>query len=146
MSKKFKRQDSTRHFRIGKNGKVKWKRPKGRHSKMRKRRVSYPRVVVVGYKTSKKLSGRINGLYPVLIHNTKELLKVGKDEAAIIAKVGAKNKLNIIKLAQEKDIKILNIKENFDNYLVPDSKFSSGQFPERQEINKEIIYKGEKSK
>ncbi len=110
MSKKFKRQDSVRHFRIGKNGKVKWRRPKGRHSKMRERRVSYPRVVVIGYKTSKKLSGRINGLYPKLVHNTKELLKVGKDEIAIIAKVGAKNKLNMIKLAQEKNIKVLNLR------------------------------------
>src|SRR3989344_6652058 len=109
MSKKFKRQDSVRHIRLGRNRKVKWRRPKGRHSKMRKRRISYPATVTIGYKSSKILSGKINGLRPVLIHNTKDLLKIGKNEAAIIAKVGARNKLNIIKLAQENNIKILNI-------------------------------------
>ena len=110
MSKRFIRQDRVRTIRIGKRGKKEWRRPKGRHSKMRERRKSYPRVVVIGYKTSKKLSGKIKGITPVLVHNIKELLKLGKNEAAIIAKIGAKKKLDIIKLAQEKNIKMLNVK------------------------------------
>ena len=101
-----------RHIRIGKNRKVKWKRPKGRHSKMRKRRKSYPSTVEIGYKSEVKTAGRVNGLIPILVHNTNDLAKIGKNNGAIIAKVGAKKKLDIIKVAMEKNIKLLNVKNN----------------------------------
>ncbi|MFH1290144.1 MAG: eL32 family ribosomal protein [Nanoarchaeota archaeon] len=113
MPKKFVRQDSKRHSKIGKNRKKlqKWRKPKGRDSKMRLSRKSYPATVSVGYKTARKETGKIEGLIPVLVHNTKELEALSKDMIAIIAKVGAKKKLEIIKQAQEKKIKILNLQE-----------------------------------
>ena len=99
-----------RHFRLGKKGKKKWRKPKGRHSKMRKRRKSYPIKVLMGYKNARKKAGRIDSLKPILVHNSKELLNLGKENIAILARIGAKKKLELIRLAQEKNIKILNVR------------------------------------
>ena len=109
MSKKFLRQDYMSHLKLVKKVKVKWKKPRGRHSKMRKRRKSYPKIVLIGYKSSKEFSGKVNSLRPALIHNSKELLKIKKDEIAIIARIGSKKRIELIKLANEKNIKILNV-------------------------------------
>ena len=113
MSKEFVRRDMSRFSKLGKNRKKlqSWRKPKGRDNKMRLKRKSYPSVVSVGYKTSKKESGKVNGLFPVLVHNLKELESLGKDSAAVIAKVGAKKKLELIKKADELKIKILNVKQ-----------------------------------
>lgn len=105
MSKEFKRQDYMRYNKLGKkSSKPSWKKPKGRHSKMRQKRGSYPKTVSIGYKnqTRKKYE---------LIHNIEELNNL-KSKQAILARIGAKKKLEIIKLAQEKNIKLLNVKEN----------------------------------
>lgn len=114
MSRKFLRQDYMRYSKLGKNRKKlrKWRKPKGRHSKMRQQRKSYPTSPTVGHKTSRKQSGKINNLKPVLIHNLKELSSLGKNSIAILARVGAKKKLEMIKHAEEKNIKILNMEKN----------------------------------
>ena len=92
-----------------KKAKISWRKPKGRHSKMRKRRVSYQNVVTIGHKKQKSLSGKIQGLTPVLVHNLEELKKAGKESILILAKVGAKKKLELIKEAEAKKLKILNV-------------------------------------
>jgi large subunit ribosomal protein L32e len=112
MSKRFVRQEANTYSKIGKNVKKrqKWRRPTGRDSKMRLKRKSYPATVKVGYKTAKKELGKIQGMKPVLIHNLHELNNLGKGSVAILARIGAKKKLEIIKHAQDKKIKILNVK------------------------------------
>lgn len=111
-AKKFIRRDSNRYSKIGKNRKKlqKWRKPKGRDSKMRLSRKSYPATVSVGYKSSKKESGKIDGKIPIVVYNTKDLEKLSKENVALLAKVGAKKKLEMIKFAEEKKIKILNVK------------------------------------
>ena len=112
MSKEFKRQDFMRHLKLGKKKrKVSWRQPKGRHSKMRQGMRGYPKTVSIGYKTQKNQSGKINNLSPVLVHNLKEADNFPKNSIAIIAKIGAKKKLEIIKILNEKKIKILNVRE-----------------------------------
>ncbi len=108
---KFLRTDSTRHHRIGrKRRKLQvWRRPTGRHNKIRKQRKSYPVAPTIGYRTQKKGRGLVSGFNPVLIHNVKSLNSLGKNSAIIIARIGAKNKLEIIKKAEEMKIKILNL-------------------------------------
>ena len=107
---KFLRQDTVRHIKFNRRRSQAWRRPKGIHSKMRKRRNSYPKVVVIGYKSQIDQSGKIDGLNPVLVHNSKELLALNKNSLAIIAKIGAKKRIELIKLAQENKIKLLNVK------------------------------------
>ena len=110
MSKEFIRQDYMRHSKIGKNRKKlqKWRRPKGRDSKMRLGMKGYPKQVRVGYKSSKKESGKINGLSVQLVHNLKELISAEKNKIIILARIGAKKKIELMKTANEKGIKILN--------------------------------------
>ena len=60
MAPTFIRQDYMRHIKIGSGRKklLKWRRPKGRHSKMRKQRKGYPAIPTVGYKAPKKEYGK----------------------------------------------------------------------------------------
>ena len=112
MKKKFIRQDSFRYSKIGKNRRKlqKWRRPKGGDSKMRLQRKSYPVSPAVGYKSPRKERGKINSLTPSLVYNVKDIKKLGKNAIVILARVGAKKKIEIIKQAQESKIKILNVK------------------------------------
>jgi len=115
--KKFIRQDSNRYSKLGKNRKKLqgWRKPKGRDSKMRLSRKSYPATVSVGYKTAKASSGKIDNKVPILVHNMAELKKIGKDNVAILASIGAKKKLELIKFAEEKKIKITNLNKGLKN-------------------------------
>ena len=111
--RKFLRQDIMRYSKIGKNRKKlqKWRRPKGRHSKMRKMRKGYPVGPSVGYKVSRKERGKINGYHVTLIMGPKELSLVKKGNAILISgKIGARKKMEIIKKAQEIGIKVLNMR------------------------------------
>jgi large subunit ribosomal protein L32e len=111
-NKKFIRRSMKRFSKLGKNRKKlqKWNKPKGRDNKMRLKRKSYPATVSVGYGSSRKERGKIDGKIPMLIYNTKDLDKIKENNIAILAKIGAKKKLEIIKLAEEKKIRLLNIK------------------------------------
>lgn len=112
MPKKFLRQQTVKISRLGKNRKKlqRWRKPKGRDSKMREKRKSYPARPTVGHKTAKKDSGKIDGKNVILVYNLKELAKVDKNSVAIIAKIGAKKKLELIKYASENKVKLLNVK------------------------------------
>ncbi|MBS3066141.1 50S ribosomal protein L32e [Candidatus Pacearchaeota archaeon] len=114
MTKKFIRQDFMRHLKLGKKRKKlqKWRRPRGRQSKMRLNMKGYPAHPSVGYKSPRKEAGKIQGYNPVLITNLNELKNMGKNSAVIISRrVGAKKKIEIIKKASEMNLKILNIKQ-----------------------------------
>jgi ribosomal protein L32E len=110
MSKEFKRTDYMRHLRLGKKrGRVVWRRAKGVHSKIRRKRTGYPRKPEVGYKTKRSISGLINGKLPVVVHNIRELSFLTQKNAAILARVGAKKKFEMIKKAEEMHISLLNV-------------------------------------
>lgn len=107
---KFVRTDSWRFSRIGKNRRKLqvWRRARGKHSKIRRKRKGYPVMPTVGYETAKKDRGKIGGLKPILIHNMKELSQATKNNVIIIARVGAKNKMELLKKADEMKIKVMN--------------------------------------
>jgi large subunit ribosomal protein L32e len=111
MAKRFLRSDTRRHLRLGKNRRKlqKWRNPRGRHNKIRRQRRNYPLRVKIGYGSPRKVAGRIDNLTPSLVHNVKELESLKKDSLVIIARVGAKKKLDIIKKAQELNLKIMNL-------------------------------------
>lgn len=111
MSRKFLRVDSLRISRLGRNRPKlrKWRRPRGKSNKLRLRRAGYPSSPTVGHRTPNKFAGKISGLVPVLVHNLKELESAGKNNIVIIARVGARNKMGIIKKAGEMNLKILNL-------------------------------------
>lgn len=64
----------------------------------------------MGYGSRKDRAGTISGLVPRRVHNLKELDALTKTNIAIIARVGAKKKLELLKRAREKMIRIANAK------------------------------------
>jgi large subunit ribosomal protein L32e len=107
MPKQFLRRDSSRFSKLGKNRKKlqKWRRPKGRDNQMRLQRAGYPKTVSIGYKkSSKDLS-----LPSKLIHNLTGLENLKKGAQIIIAKIGAKKKLEVIKKAESLGLLVKNL-------------------------------------
>jgi large subunit ribosomal protein L32e len=111
MSSKFLRTDWMRFSRLGKNRKKKqvWRRARGKHSKIRRKRFGYPAMPTVGYQTARKEKGKIEGLIPIRITNLKDLSLATKDNIIILGRVGAKKKLELIKKAEQMKIKIQNL-------------------------------------
>jgi len=111
MRKKFLRTDITRYSKLGKNRKKlqKWRGAKGRHNKIREKREGYPSKPEIGYKSSKKTSGKIAGLKPVLVYNLKDLEKIQPSSIVIIGKIGAKKKMEMIKKISEMKLRVANM-------------------------------------
>ena len=106
----FLRRNSNRYSAFGRGRKkmLKWRKPKGRHNKMREGIKGHPVSVSVGYSTDRKDRGKINGKTPVIVFNVKDLEKVWKDNIAILGRVGKKKKLEIAKASKEKKIEFAN--------------------------------------
>lgn len=107
---KFIAQDSHKRKKL----KQTWKRPTGVHSKVRHKMRGYKSMVDTGYKSPKAVSGlHPSGLKEVLVHSLNDIEKINvKEEGIVIGKgVGTKKKVEIVKKAKEKGIKILNIKD-----------------------------------
>jgi large subunit ribosomal protein L32e len=121
----FIRQEAHRHKRLGE----KWRRPKGRHSKMRLKWKEKPPVVEIGYRSPKAVRGlHPSGLEDVLVYNVKDLEKLNPETqgARIASTVGKRKKIEIIKRARELGIRILNISQEKQEELL--------KLAEKQEI------------
>ena len=107
----FVRQDA--HRFKGKLGEV-WRKPRGHHSKMRLSKKGKPAKVNKGYRSPRLTRGMTrDGRIPIRVHNKLDLEKLDlKVHVAIIgASVGRKKKSEIITAAQQRGIKIFNIKD-----------------------------------
>lgn len=109
----FLRQEWFRHGNVRKKW-LKWRRPRGRHSKLRRHVKGKGFRPHPGYGAPAVLKGlHPSGLKEVLVCNTTDLKKMDpKTEAARIAKkVGAKKRLAIQAEAGKMKIKVLNPKK-----------------------------------
>lgn len=109
MRKKFIRRDWDRYTKLGKRRKKKqsWRRPTGRHNKMRDKRKGYPEVVSIGYKKEDK--GKKMGKTLVRVYSPRELGGIKNHKVVIIGKVGRKKKIEIVKKAKELKISFHNL-------------------------------------
>ncbi|MBI3034518.1 hypothetical protein HYY72_05155 [Candidatus Woesearchaeota archaeon] len=93
----------------------KWRRPRGIHSKMRMRKAGHPRHVEIGY-GSPKLVRHLdrNGKRRVLVSNTGQIgmIKVESEVAVISHGVGIRKRLEILKAAEQKGVKVVNSKQD----------------------------------
>ncbi|MEM4271508.1 MAG: eL32 family ribosomal protein [Candidatus Pacearchaeota archaeon] len=113
---KFRRVDSHLYSRLGKGRPklLKWRRARGKQNKIRLKRRGYFAAPSIGYKSPRKISGLVRGMKPILVHNIKELQALSKDNIAILARIGAKKKMEILKKADELKINVLNASSKED--------------------------------
>jgi len=107
---KFRRQESWRYKRVGEV----WRRPDGVDSKMRKKVKGWPKSVEVGYRGPREARGlHPSGYVEVLVQTVDDVEEVDpKTQAVRIAHtVGAKKRVEITARAKEREIYILNPKE-----------------------------------
>jgi large subunit ribosomal protein L32e len=143
---KFLRRNWSKASRLGRKRKNKqvWRSPKGRHSKTRGERKGYPAIVKIGYKQDTSTSGLIENKTPVLVNNIKELLKLGKNEIAILGNIGMKKKLEIAKFAKEKKIEISNL--NIEKLLKKAEKIKKFKSEQKKAILTKKETKAEEKK
>ncbi len=104
---KFRRQEWFRYKRLG----DKWRRPKGKHSKMREHKGYRPPVVDSGYRNPKKVRGlHPSGFREVLVFNPKDLESLNPEREAvrIAGRVGVRKRIEIEKKAEELGLRVLN--------------------------------------
>ncbi|HDJ27296.1 MAG TPA: 50S ribosomal protein L32e [Aciduliprofundum sp.] len=103
----FRRQEWFRYKRLGE----KWRRPRGLHSKMRKRKKYRPPVVEVGYRGPRLVRGlHPSGFREVLVHRPEDLEGLDPSRVAvrIASSVGGRKREKIIARADELGIRVLN--------------------------------------
>ena len=127
---KFLRRDWKRYSKLGKGRKKKqvWRRPTGRDNKMREKRKGYPVRVSVGYKNADKEQ-------MIKIGSLEELNKVAKGVTVILGKMGMKKKLEMIKVAKEKGIRVDNL--NLKSMLKKKKKLEK----KREKVKKKVEVK-----
>lgn len=114
---KFLRHTSHKYSKLGLRRKKKqvWRKPTGRDNKMREQRKGKPALVAIGYSTNKKQKGKLNEKTPVIINNIKKLMKIQKNQIAVLGKIGKRKKIEIAKKAKELKIEIYKL--NIEKFL-----------------------------
>ncbi len=103
----FLRQNWFRFPRLGE----KWRRPRGRHSKLRKHEKGKGFLPKPGYRSPKLVRGlHPSGLEEVRVFNPKELANLDPKRHAvrIASQVGKKKRAEIMKKAEELGLRVLN--------------------------------------
>lgn len=88
-----------------------WRRPRGRHNKVKLKLKGKPSPVEVGYGSPREVRGLLsNGKRPILIRNIKDLLKINKetDIGILASNIGKRKREIILNKAKELGIEILN--------------------------------------
>ncbi len=108
---KFLRQDTVRHSRLGKNRPklARWRRPRGMHSKIRKKRFGYPLFPMNGFKKPQAISGKVKGKTPLLIYSKADLEKATSNHIVIFSRtIGAKKRIDLLKIAEQRKLHIFS--------------------------------------
>lgn len=105
---RFLRQNAQNTVRLG----MKWRKPKGKQSKLRQYRKARGAVASIGYRTPKN----IRGLHPcgakeIIIYNAEQL-KLANDNycVRIAGTVGKKKRIDIVKAAEQMKVKLVGKK------------------------------------
>jgi large subunit ribosomal protein L32e len=103
----FKRQELGRQPML----KDTWRRPRGRHSKLRVGEKARGKKPSIGYSSPSEVRGlNRNGLKEVIVSNVNQIEKINpKEEMGIISgTVGKKKRFEMLEFAKEKNIKLSN--------------------------------------
>lgn len=110
----FLRQDAHKVKKLDQN----WRRPKGRHSKMRFKLRGYRKSPSMGYSSPVEARGlNKDGLKEVLVNNIKDLGKINDNEIALLSSgMGLRKRIEVLKKAKEQRLMISNIKD-IDSFI-----------------------------
>ena len=117
---KFRRQESWRYKRVT----DRWRRPHGVDSKMRKKVKGWPASPTTGYRSPKNTRGlHPSGFVETRIQTVEDLVGIDPELQAIrIARtVGGRKRVEILALAEEKGIHVLNPRTTRDSEALKES-------------------------
>ena len=102
----FDRQDNHKKKSVPES----WRKPQGHHSRSRLKKKGAAPMPQAGFRTDKDYRGKHpSGYEEVLVHNTSDLEELEEGEAARIGStVGGRKREQIIKKADDEEIKVLN--------------------------------------
>jgi large subunit ribosomal protein L32e len=105
----FVRRDWHKKIKLGKTVKKKrkWRASKGRHGKIRLNRKGYSLKPKIGWGNKNDEKGLVEGVRVERIESLNQIEKT-KSKAIIVGRIGRKKRMEILKIAKEKGIKILN--------------------------------------
>jgi len=87
----------------------KWRKPRGDQNKSKRRLKGKPLMPSIGYGTDAGKRGlHPSGMREIIVRNINELSLVKDAAARISGSVGKKKRIEMLKIAQEKKITILN--------------------------------------
>ena len=141
----FIRQDYQRRKRLGR--KLKWRKPKGIHSKIRHQFKGRRKMPSPGYKSPRKVKGlHSSGLKIINMASAENIKEINnKNEGIVVAKnVGMKKRLEILKLAKELNINVLNL--NVDEQIKKIEEMINSKKKVTKETKKEEVKKEKKAK
>lgn len=137
----FIRQDIRKKARL----KIKWRKPRGLDSKIRRNLNGRARGVSQGYRSPKNVRGlHKSGLRQFIIRTIKDMDKLSPKEYCLIisSSLGKKKRVEALKKAEEKNFQVVNIK-NPEEYIKKSEEDISLRKKAKQEKGKE--HKTEKS-
>jgi large subunit ribosomal protein L32e len=142
----FVRQEAWRRPKL----EIKWRQPKGYQSKLRKKYRGKRKQPSLGYCSPKSVKGLDrNGFKVILVKNVKELEGFNpKEEIVLIARVGIKNKIEILKKCMENKYNVSNVKkpEEFIKKVEDKLNKKKKEIKEREEKRKKTKEKALKKK
>jgi len=104
---RFTRQDAHKKAKLPGS----WRKPRGLQSKLRLKRRGYVRPISIGYGSPKATRGMVKGLVPVIITVAADYegLDAKQHGAIISSTLGSRRREQLITLAKEKGITVLNL-------------------------------------
>jgi large subunit ribosomal protein L32e len=103
----FRRQEWFRYEKFGEE----WRKPRGKHSKLREHLSRRPPVVDAGFRGPAAVRGlHPSGFKEVLVHNMKELEAIDKNTQAcrLASSIGRKKRVQMEERADQLGIRVLN--------------------------------------
>ncbi|MBN1645044.1 50S ribosomal protein L32e [Candidatus Woesearchaeota archaeon] len=139
----FHREDSHKVIKV----KTKWRKPTGRHSKVRHQLKGYVKRVEPGYRSPVLIRGaHKSGLFPVIVSNISGLNSIDKDKQGIViaSGIGKRKKILLLKKSKELGLTVLNVKD-IDGFVKMVNDFITAR-KEKKEVSKKKKESKEKEK
>jgi len=141
----FKQRNHKKFLRVSSS----WRKPRGLHNKLRRKRKGIGCWVMTGYKMPKEVRGmRKDGLMPIIVANLDEMKGLDHKKHAVIIKAstGKKNKILLLKEAISKKIIVANIKDPAAYIKKVEEKISDKRKTKKEKEKKKEEKKEEKKK